>query len=117
MFVFESNDGVTDAAGAGTIVIGPVPQGKLWYVERVTSSVAGATAASHLLYRNQRLAPNLEDVSPILALAWAFIEWPPIVLQGGESIVIAVDGADPAVDYSATMRGRQFVVEQSCIQV
>jgi hypothetical protein len=114
-YVIDSEDGATNAAGTGSVTIGPVPAGKVWFVERATSVVAGATAGTHRLYRNQALDPNLEDVSPITALAFTFVEWPVIMLQEGESLVVEVQGADATVDYDATIRARQMVRETRCI--
>lgn len=116
-FIINSADGATDAAGTGSVTFGPVPAGKVWMVERATSVVAGATAGTHRLYRNQALDPNLEDVSPITALAFTFVEWPVVLLQEGESLVVEVRAADATVDYDATMRARQMVREMRCINL
>lgn len=116
-FVVLAADGATDAAGFAELTFGPVPPGKVWFVERVTSIVAGATAATHRVYRNERLDQNVEDVSPITALSYTFVEWPVIVLQEGESLRVTVTGADATVDYDTAMRARQVVRETSCINL
>lgn len=105
-----------DGAGAGSLTFGPVPAGKVWLVERVTGAVSGATAGTFVLYSNSVSDANVEDVAPQTALKWAFVEWPPIKLDAGESMVLRVTGAAAAASFNGLLRARQYIADQVCVE-
>ncbi len=111
-----ANLAALDGAGAGNLTFGPVPPGKVWLVERVTGAISGATAGTFVLYSNSVVDGNVEDVAPQTALKWAFVEWPPIKLDAGESMILRVTGGAAAAAFNGQLRARQYIADQVCVE-
>lgn len=113
-FIRERGSVTADGNGDGTITIGPVPAGRVWYVERINVDATGATAGQWLVYRDRAIAGNLEDSAPTTALTWAFKEWPPLVLMQSERLLVVGDAFAPAAVLRANIRARQLVDHSRC---
>jgi len=114
-FVDLQGQAALDGSGDGTVAIGPVPTGRVWMVERIACNSSGATAGDFLVYRNDQKRRNLLDGTPTTATRWTFLEWPPIKLTEGETLLIVGDALTASGSMFVNIQGRQAVLSSRCV--
>lgn len=112
--------GVTDAAGSAVVVIDGPRVGQVWHLERVTVSVAGASAAGTCaLYLDSPAADVdlLDYANAMLGNAPSRVVFgapgSPYLIPNGTPVVVVVAGAAVAQAVSIRYQGRNVDVATS----
>ena len=104
----EGKSGTLDGSGDGTLVIGPVPVGHRWNIERMIVEIDGGVSSNIgavcRVYRGPALTHNLIDAS--IRAGLDISELPrPLVLHSGEEVRFVFSGGTAATRFSAAING------------
>lgn len=97
---------VLDGAGAGQIVLGPVPPNRVWTPTFVSCAGQSATGVVGVFLGPAVGAPILAGSGDYVALAFAAL----VDLYGAGFVTVAITGGLPGATATATLRATASVV-------
>jgi hypothetical protein len=106
--MFRVSGEATAVGGVAVVSFGPVPQGRLWLLQRYVVSATPAVGAACSLYLDQVATPFLEDgtISGDLDVADGD---PPILVPSGSVILFAWAGAATSRCYARVQYAQAYL--------
>lgn len=99
-----------NGAGAGAVVLGPVPTFVRWELTRLAVDASGGTGTTQAevrVYRGEVNSASLEDSTYAGNLDTADWGSSPVILQAGERLTVAWTGGRPGALATARISGSQ----------